>query len=530
MRLGIPQESSPGERRVSATPDSVRKIVAMRHEVSVQSGAGLAAGHDDDAYRGAGAAIASGDEVWGCDVVMKVRPPSLDEVPRLREGAVLISLLQPERHPGLLDALAARKVTALALERIPRVTRAQKMDVLSSTANLAGYRAVIEAAAHFGGFFGPQITAAGKSPPARVLIIGAGVAGLAAIGAARALGAEVRAFDTRAAAEEQVRSLGATFLTVTVKEDGDGGGGYAKEMSQAFIDAEMALFRAQAAEVDVIITTALVPGKKAPTLLPVDVVDALRPGSVVVDMAAEQGGNCALTVPGENVERRGVKILGCTDLASRMAPTASQFLANNLVNLLNEMGGEGFTVDLDNDVIRPALALHRGEVLPPVAPKPASPTEAKAPPKPATPPPEPATPAKEVARPQHAHLAAPPPTGRAWSTLAAIAVAVAVLGLAGRFAPPAFLQHLTVFVLACFVGWQVIWSVTPALHTPLMSVTNAISGIIIVGGMLQVGPRGDGLATWLGAAAVLLAAINVAGGFLVTERMLKMFRREGDRS
>jgi NAD(P) transhydrogenase subunit alpha len=248
---------------------------------------------------------------------------------------------------------------------------------------------------------------------------------------------------------------------------------------------------------------------------------------VVVDMAAEQGGNCALTVPGENVERRGVKILGCTDLASRMAPTASQFLATNLVNLLTEMGGENFTVDLDNDVIRPALALHRGEALPPVAPKPASTTEAKAPPKPAAPSP---APAKEVARPKHPHLAAPPPTGRAWSTLAGIVVAVTVLGLAGRFAPPAFLQHLTVFVLACFVGWQVIWSVTPALHTPLMSVTNAISGIIIVGGMLQIGPRGDGLATWLGAAAVLLAAINVAGGFLVTERMLKMFRREGDRS
>jgi NAD(P) transhydrogenase subunit alpha len=532
LRLGIPQESSPGERRVAATPESVRKLVALRHEVSVQSGAGLAAGHDDDAYRSAGAAVASADEVWGSDVVMKVRPPSLDEVPRLREGAVLISLLQPERHPGLLDALAARKVTALALERIPRVSRAQKMDVLSSTANLAGYRAVIEAAAHFGGFFGPQITAAGKSPPARVLIIGAGVAGLAAIGAARALGAEVRAFDTRAAAEEQVRSLGATFLTVTVTEDGDGGGGYAKEMSQAFIDAEMALFRAQAAEVDVIITTALVPGKKAPTLLPEDVVDALRPGSVVVDMAAEQGGNCALTVPGENIERRGVKILGCTDLVSRMAPTASQFLATNLVNLLNEMGGEHFTVDLDNDVIRPALALHRGEALPPLPPKPASPTEAKAPAKPAAPKPPPAAPpaAKEVARPKHAHLAAPPPQGRAWGTLASIVVAVAVLGLAGRFAPPAFLQHLTVFVLACFVGWQVIWSVTPALHTPLMSVTNAISGIIIVGGMLQIGPQGDGLATWLGALAVLLAAINVAGGFLVTERMLKMFRREGENS
>ena len=490
----------------------------MKIEVLVEAGAGDGAHHDDEAYRAAGAAVLPREELWRtADVVAKVRPPSLDEAASLREGATLISLLQPERNPGLLDALAARGVTALALEKIPRVTRAQKMDVLSSTANLSGYRAVLEAASHYGGFFGPQMTAAGKTPPARVLIIGAGVAGLAAIGAAKALGAEVRAFDTRAAAEEQVRSMGATFLTVSIKEEGDGGGGYAKEMSKAFLDAEMALFRAQAAEVDVVITTALVPGKKAPLLLPEDVVDALRPGSVVVDMAAEQGGNCALTVPGEVVTRKGVKILGFTDLPSRMAPTASHFFATNIVNLLAEMGGGDFTVDLDNDVVRPALLLHRGEALPPVPPKPASPTEAK---KPAAPAPE--------ARPKHPHTAAPPPSGRAYPTLLGIVALVTVLGLLGRFAPAEFLQHLTVFVLACFVGWQVIWSVTPALHTPLMSVTNAISGIIIVGGMLQVGAAGNDLATWLGAAAVLLAAINVAGGFLVTERMLKMFRREGD--
>lgn len=524
MRLGFPKETAAGERRVAATPESVRRLVALEHEVLVEADAGLAAGHDDDAYRDAGATVAPRDELWQSEVVLKVRPPSLAEAASLAEGATLIALLQPERHPGLLDALAARKVTALALEKIPRVSRAQKMDVLSSTANLAGYRAVVEAAAHFGGFFGPQITAAGKSPPARVLIIGAGVAGLAAIGAARALGAEVRAFDTREAAAEQVSSLGATFLTVSVTEDGDGGGGYAKVMSQAFIDAEMALFRAQAAEVNVIITTALVPGKRAPILLPEDVIDALRPGSVVVDMAAEQGGNCALTVPDEVVERRGVKIIGCTDLASRMAPTASQFFATNLVHLVNEMGGAALTVDLENDVIRPALYLHQGEALPPVAPKAPSPPAAKA-----AAPKAPEAPPASPARPQHAHTAKAPPTGRAYSTLAGIVAAVAVLGLAGRFAPPEFLQHLTVFVLACFVGWQVIWSVTPALHTPLMSVTNAISGIIIVGGMLQIGPGGEGLATWLGAAAVLLAAINVAGGFLVTERMLKMFRREGEK-
>lgn len=520
MRLGFLRETAPRERRVAATPDTVRRLVAMKHAVLVESGAGLGAGHGDDDYRDAGAVLSTREAVWGSDFVFKVRPPSLDEAAMLGEGATLISLLQPERNPGLVDALAARKATALALERIPRVSRAQKMDVLSSTANLAGYRAVIEAAAHFGGFFSGQITAAGKTPPARVLVIGAGVAGLAAIGAARALGAEVRAFDTRAAAEEQVRSLGASFLTVDLDEDGDGGGGYARVMSQAFIDAEMALFRAQAAEVNVIITTALVPGKRAPILLPEDVVDALRPGSVVVDMAAEQGGNCALTVPDELVVRNGVTVIGCTDLASRMAPTASQFFATNLVHLVGEMGGEALTVDLENDVIRPALLLHRGEALPPVAPKPPSPAGARTPAVKA--------PEARASRPQHAHTAKAPPSGRAYPTLAGIVVAVALLGLAGRFAPPAFLQHLTVFVLSCFVGWQVIWSVTPALHTPLMSVTNAISGIIIVGGMLQVGPTGDGVATWLGAAAVFLAAINVAGGFLVTERMLKMFRREGD--
>ncbi len=462
-----------------------------------------------------GATLGSKGDAFGADVVLKVRPPELDEVPLLKEGGFLASLLQPERHPGLLDALKARKVSALALEKIPRVTRAQKMDVLSSMANLAGYRAVVEAAAAYGGFFGAQVTAAGTTPPAKVLVIGAGVAGLAAAAAAKALGAEVRAFDTRAAAREQVESLGAKFLTLEVKESGEGGGGYAKVMSKEFIDAEMALFRAQGAEgVDVVITTALVPGTKAPTLLPRDVVTSFKPGSVIVDMAAEQGGNCELCKPGEVVDFNGVKILGYTDLASRMPGTASKFFAGNLVHLMTEMGvgKTGFTIDLGNDVVRPALLVHGGEILPPPPPKEPSPKQAH-PPQP--PPPD--------AKPKQQQIMAP--TRRAWGATLGGMFVIALLFAIGRFAPRDFLQHSTVFILACFVGWQVIWSVSPALHTPLMSVTNAISGIIVIGGMLQIGTTLD-LASILAAVAVLVASINVAGGFLVTQRMLRMFRRD----
>ncbi|HEX8705091.1 MAG TPA: Re/Si-specific NAD(P)(+) transhydrogenase subunit alpha, partial [Myxococcaceae bacterium] len=441
--------------------------------------------------------------------------PTPAEAQRAKEGSTLISLLQPERNPELPPVLQSLKLSAVALERIPRVTRAQKMDVLSSMANLAGYRAVIEAAQQYQGFFGPQITAAGATPPARVLIIGAGVAGLAAIAAAKALGAEVRAFDVRAAAREQIESLGATFLQVDIQESGDGGGGYAKTMSKEFIEAEMALFRKQAAEVDIIITTALVPGTRAPILLPRDVVDKLKPGSVVVDMAAEQGGNCELCKPGEIVEFNGVKIVGFTDLASRMAGTASRFFANNLVHLITEMGaGEKFRVDLENDVVRPALLTHAGELLPPPPRKEPSPAPAA---KPAPKPPP------VDAKPQQQAIMAP--SRRAWGTTIGGLGLIAVLFVLGRFAPSDFLKHFTVFILACFVGWQVVWSVTPALHTPLMSVTNAISGIIIIGGMLQIGGDLD-LASILGALAVLVAAVNISGGFLVTQRMLKMFQKK----
>jgi H+-translocating NAD(P) transhydrogenase subunit alpha len=527
MRLGVPKETIEGERRVAATPESVKKLKAMGFSVCIERGAGAESGYTDDAYEAAGASLApDAKTVWGeSDVLVKVRPPTPPETDILREGATLVSLLQPERDDTIVARIEARKASAIALERVPRITRAQKMDVLSSMANLAGYRAVVEAAAQYQGFFGPQVTAAGSMPPARVLVIGAGVAGLAAIAAARALGAEVRAFDTRAATKEQVESLGAQFLTVELKEEGEGGGGYSKEMSPEFIAAEMALFKAQAKEVDVIITTALVPGKKAPVLIKDDHVREMKRGSVIVDLAAEQGGNCTLCVPGQVVRADGVSIVGFTDLASRMGSSASRLFANNVVHLLQELGGgEKWKIDLASDVIRPALVVHEGKNLPrpvPRAPSPSQPIVQNIPePRPSI---RPRPAPKAEAKPAQTRIQSP--TRRAWGTTFGGFVVIAVLFVLGRFAPSDFLQHSTVFILACFVGWQVIWSVTPALHTPLMSVTNAISGIIILGGMLQISSSFDA-ASVLGALAALFAAINIAGGFLVTDRMLRMFRRE----
>lgn len=514
MRVGVPQESLEGERRVAATPESVKKLTGMGLEVAVQKGAGAASGFPDDAFVAAGASLT--DDPWTSDLIIKVRPPTEAEVGRIKEGATLVSLLQPERNETLPALLAARKVSTIALERIPRVTRAQKMDVLSSMANLAGYRAVVEAAQHYQGFFGPQVTAAGTMPPARALIIGAGVAGLAAIAAAKALGAEVRAFDTRRATKEQVESLGAKFLTVELEEEGEGGGGYAKEMSPAFIAAEMALFKKQASECDLIVTTALIPGKKAPTLIKHEAVGVMKRGSVIVDLAAEQGGNCEATVPGEVTKTdNGVIVVGLTDLASRMGASASRLFANNVVHLLNELVDAGkLHWDMEDDVIRPALVTHEGEVLERPAAKPVvPPPRASARPRP---------PPSSEAKPAQTQIRSP--TRRAWGTTAGGLAVIVLLFFAGRFAPPDLLQHSTVFILACFVGWQVIWSVTAALHTPLMSVTNAISGIIIIGGMLQISSSMSA-ASVLGALAALFAAINIAGGFLVTERMLRMFRR-----
>jgi NAD(P) transhydrogenase subunit alpha len=526
MKIGVPKEIRPGERRVAATPESVTRLQKLGFELVIETGAGAGAAFPDSEYEKAGASIApNAAAVWSvADIVLKVQPPEAisgggHEADLLREGRTLVSFFWPARNAELIERLKPRKATVLAMDQVPRVTRAQKMDALSSMANIAGYRAVIEAASFYGRFFTGQMTAAGKVPPAKVLVIGAGVAGLAAIGAARGLGAIVRAFDTRAEVREQVQSLGAEFLEVSIQEDGSGVGGYAKEMSPEFIAAEMTLFKRQAADVDIIITTALVPGKTAPVLITEDMVRVMRPGSVIVDLGAEQGGNCALTHPGEVWVEHGVTIVGYVDLPSRLAPTASQLYSSNLTHLLSDMGGaKNFHIDLDDTVVRGALVLKDGELMWP-------------PPKPPAPPPKPAA---ELKRPAViANAAAAGGKGahgvhggaQAASSLAVVLVALGVLLLAGSFAPPAFVAHLTVFVLACFIGWQVIWNVTPALHTPLMSVTNAISGIIVVGGMLQLTGGIDSPVTLLGAVAVLVATINIAGGFLVTQRMLKMFRR-----
>ena len=514
IRLGVVRESHERERRVAIAPPSVKKLLTLGLEVAVERGAGESSGFADADYEAEGAVLVDGDDAWAAELVVKVRPPSLEEAERLKEGASLVAMIHPSDNEALLARLAEKGCSVLALDKVPRITRAQSMDILSSMANLAGYRAVVEAATVYQGFFAPQVTAAGTQPPARVLVIGAGVAGLAAIAAARGLGAEVRAFDTRLAAREQVESLGGTFLELDFEESGEGGGGYAKVMSPEFIEAEMALFRAQAAEVDIIITTALIPGKKAPLLVPEDVVEALKPGSVVVDLAAERGGNCALSKPDEVVDHGGVKIIGYTDLVSRMGSSASRFFGANVANLLKLLVKDGaLAFDLDDEVVRAATLVHEGEVLPtPEPPKP-SPTEGRK--------------SHTHHRPDNAaQERIMSPTRRAWGTTVGGMLVVLLLFVLGRFAPSDFLQHLTVFVLACFVGWQVIWSVTPALHTPLMSVTNAISGIIIVGGMLQVGSGELDLAAILGAVAVLVAAVNISGGFLVTQRMLAMFHRD----
>jgi NAD(P) transhydrogenase subunit alpha len=548
MRVAVPSESRPGECRVAATPDSVVRLIKLGFQVQVERGAGEKAGYTDAAYLEAGAQVVE-DAFGDTDLVIKVNAPNVAEIERMRPGTLLVSLLFPAQNAETVGRLAARGLTAIALDRIPRVTRAQKMDVLSSMANIAGYRAVIEAANVLPRFFGGQITAAGKTPPARVLIIGAGVAGLAAMGAARGLGAEVYAFDTRKAAREQVESMGGRFLTVDIEESGEGTGGYGKVMSQAFIDAEMALFREQAPKVDVVITTALIPGKRAPTLWTVDMVEAMKPGSVVVDLAAAQGGNCELTEPDVARRYKGVTIVGYTDLTSRLPGHASQFFARNIVHLLEDMGGgTQFRIDHKDECVRTALIVEKGDVLPappPPEPSPAQPAaqaagqtgpgqtaaaqgaqgaQGVAGPAPALPsPPLPPAPALPAPR-SHGHGAESEPMSGTAVGMLGLTGAVIMVAL-GRFAPAEFIQHFTVFVLAVLIGWQVVWNVTPALHTPLMSVTNAISGIIVVGGMLQAGSGRVDAASLLGVVAILLAAINVFGGFLVTQRMLQMFRK-----
>ena len=534
MKLGVVQETRSEERRVAASPNVVGRWVKAGWQVAVEKGAGSAANFPDEQYTTAGAELVDRATAWAADIVLKVRPPDEAEIPQLREGGCLISFLYPAQNEALVAALAARKVTALAMDQVPRISRAQKMDALSSMANISGYRAVIEAANRFPSFFTGQFTAAGKVPPAKVLVIGAGVAGLAAVAAAKGLGAIVRSFDVRAAAEEQVKSLGGEFLTVTIKESGEGQGGYAREMSKEFLDAEYALFRAQAKEVDIVITTALIPGRPAPKLWFKDMVELMRPGSVVVDLAAEQGGNCEYTVPGEAVVQHGVTIVGYTDLPSRMASVASDLYGMNLLHFLDEMGGaSGWKIDHDNDAVRPALVLEKGDKKWPAPPT------AKKEPAPAAKPAEPPKrlPSESSAPPAKLHGHGGPVLKPASKTqgllLSLIGLALAAFWLYLRFDRPNqfvseasinLFRHITVFVMAVIVGWQVVWSVTPALHTPLMSVTNAISGIIVVGGIMG----GTGSLTTSAIVAIVataFATINICGGFLVTRRMLAMFRK-----
>jgi NAD(P) transhydrogenase subunit alpha len=522
MKIGIPAETQSGERRVAATPDTIKKLVKMGFEVSIQAGAGEQAQYLDDDYAESGATVTTDiGSIWSdSELILKVNAPGerqdgTHEADIIRENGHIISLLFPAQNEELVARLGKRGVTALALDQIPRISRAQKMDVLSSMANIAGYRAIVEASNLYGGFFAGQMTAAGKTRPAQVLVIGAGVAGLAAIAAARGLGAEVRAFDVRPAVKDQVESLGAKFLELEFEEDDDGetSGGYAKTMSPEFIAAEMALFAAQAKEVNIIVTTALIPGRKAPVLITKEMVNSMKPGSVVVDLAAIQGGNCGYTEANKVIVASGVNIIGYTDLTSRLPTHASQFFGTNIVNLLSDMVSEdGYAINLEDEVIRKSLVLHNGEKIWPPPPDPVVEKPAVAP----TPQMENST-SKKAAK-GNSKLAS------AFGMTIAVAAMVAV----GLYAEATFVQHLTVFILACFVGWQVVWNVTPALHTPLMSVTNAISGIIVVGGMLQAAAPALSTSVWLGALAILVASINIAGGFLVTQRMLQMFRKEAN--
>jgi len=552
--IGIPKEVHPGEKRVAATPQTVLKLKKLGFDVAVEAGAGHGINASNAEYREAGATvIADTKELWAAsDVVIKVRPPQenqdlgVHEAELIKPGATLIGFIWPAQNRELLDRLAARNATVFGMDSVPRITRAQKMDTLSAMANIAGYRAVIEAANHFPRFFTGQITAAGKIDPAKVMVIGAGVAGLSAIGAAKGLGAIVRAFDPRSATKDQVASMGAEFLDLDIKEEGEGKGGYAKEMSDAFLKAEMALFAQQAMQVDIIITTALIPGKPAPKLITTGMVESMKPGSVIVDLAAEQGGNCALTEPGRVVKHKGVTIVGYTDLPSRMASMSSQLYGATVTALLGELISspqaavsspsvntpqltEGtpagtpaleessearLNIDLEDEVVRGAIILHEGKMMwpPPAPPTPAAPPEPGAPSTRAV---------TAAAKPASGHGHG---EGVGISPAMLLVAALALLGL-GLVAPNSVLSHFTVFILAIFVGFQVVWNVKPALHTPLMSVTNAISGIILVGGMLQLLDTTLSLTVVLGAIAVLIAAINIAGGFLVTNRMLGMFRK-----
>lgn len=512
MRIGIPGEVQENENRVAATPDTVGKLQKLGFDVVVERGAGVKASFGDEAFTQAGARVVDRDEVWNSDIILKVNAPIDDEIALLKDGATLASFIWPAQNEALMNKLSQRNVNILAMDSVPRLSRSQSLDALSSMANIGGYRAVVEASHEFGRFFNGQITAAGKIPPAKVLVIGAGVAGLAALGAAGSMGAIVRAFDTRPEVKEQVESMGAEFLELVFsseeEEEQDSSDGYAKEMSQAFIDAEMALFMEQARDVDIIITTALIPGKPAPKLITEDMVKAMKPGSVIVDLAAQTGGNCACTVKDQITVAHGVKVIGYTDLTSRLPTQSSQLYGTNLVNLLKLLcpNKDGqIDINFDDEVTRGLTVIRDGSITWPPPPVKVS--------------------AAPAARPEPVVAKEPEQEAKArpWLKPVLIAVGAVLFGCVANAAPSSFLEHFTVFVLASIVGYYVIWNVTSALHTPLMSVTNAISGIVVVGGLVQMGSDNNIVLT-LSGIAITVAVINIVGGFAVTQRMLKMFR------
>ncbi len=512
MIIGIPKEALSGENRVASAPTAVVSLLKLGFEVQIQKGCGTKASFTDQEFIDAGASVATKKTVWQSDIIFKVNPPTIEEIATMKDGAYLIGFIAPAQNEDILNALKAKSITSLAMEMVPRMTRSQSMDALSSMANIAGYRAVIEATHHFGRFLTGQITAAGKMPPAKVMIIGAGVAGLAAIGTASSLGAIVRAFDTRPEVKEQIESMGAEFLELDYEEPEDtgSGDGYAKEMSKAFIDAEMALFAAQAKDVDIIITTAMIPGKPAPKLITAAMVESMKTGSIIVDLAAAGGGNCELTEAGKVVNANGVKIIGYTDLVSRLPNQSSQLYANNLVSLTKLLCKEKdgtLNIDFDDVVIRNMTVVNQNEITFPPPPIQVS-----------------AAPAKPKVAPVKAaevKVEKPMSSTKKYGMMAAGAL---LFGWVASVAPADFLSHFTVFVLACVIGYNVVWNVSHSLHTPLMSVTNAISGIIIVGAILQVG-NSSPLIQLLAGVAILIATINIVGGFVVTKRMLKMFRK-----
>jgi len=522
VKIGAPKETHDGEARVAMTPESAVLLRKLGYDCVIEAGAGAAAGFSDASYKDVGVELVkTGAALWKtADVVVKVREPTPTEVKRLRKGETLISFFWPAQNKELLEACKARGANVIAMDMVPRISRAQKMDALSSMANIAGYRAVIEAGANFGRFFTGQVTAAGKVPPARVLVVGAGVAGLAAIGTATSLGAMVFAFDVRPEVAEQIESMGAEFVYLDFNEnqqDGAATGGYAAPSSPEFREKQLAKFRDLAPDMDIVITTALIPGRDAPKLWLKDMVEAMKPGSVVVDLAAERGGNCDLTVPDEKVVTdNGVTIVGYTDFPSRMAAQASALYANNIRHMLTDLTPEkdGHVVhDMDDDVIRGATVTYAGKItFPPPPPKVAAIA--------AKPKQKIHEPTADEKRAQEVALF----QAQTRQQLTLLGAGGLLMLLIGAYAPASFMGHFMVFLLACFVGFQVIWKVSHALHTPLMAVTNAISGIIILGALLQVGSSGA-LVTVLAGIAVLIASINVVGGFLVTRRMLAMFQK-----